>query len=123
MATAVFVVTSSTHFAMPTTTKQQREHSVFGMSSCSNCPSISSDDDSELYFSFPEDPSDDNGEGYLYYDSLEPVVTEEEVAAYKESSVHEEEDLQEYRYRFHILSLKSKFLETYLALEMSLNNA
>ena len=106
---------------MPTTTKQQREHTVFGMSSRSNCPSISSDDDSELNFSFPEVPSDDNGEGYLYYDSLEPVVTEEEVAAYEESSAREE-GLQEYQCRFHILSLKSKFLETYLALEMSLNN-
>ena len=64
------------------------------MSSRSNYPSISSDDDSELKFSFPEDPSDDNGEGYLNDDSLEPVVTEEEVAAYKESSAREEEDLQ-----------------------------
>ena len=77
--------------------KQQREtYAVFGMSSRSNYPSISSNNDSELNFSFPEDPSDDNGEGYLYDDSLEPVVTEEEVAAYKERSAREEEELQEY---------------------------
>ena len=93
------------------------------MSSRSNYPSISSNNDSELNFSFPEDPSDDNGEGYLYDDSLEPVVTEEEVAAYEERSAREEEELQEYRRRFQILSLESKSLETYLALEMSLNNA
>ena len=95
------------------------------MSSRSKYPSISSDDDSELNFSFPEDPSDDNGKGYLDDDSLEPVVTEEEVAAYdkKVCSAREEEDLQECQRRFHILYLKSKFLETYLTLEMSLNNA
>ena len=69
------------------------------MSSRSNSPCISSNDDSELNFSFSEDPSDNNGEGYLYDDSLEHVATEEEVAAYKESSVREEEELQEYRRR------------------------
>ena len=69
------------------------------MSSRSNSPSISSDDDSELNFSFSDDRSDDNGEGYLYNDSLEPVATEEEVAAYEESSAREEEELQEYRCR------------------------
>ena len=65
------------------------------MFSRSKYPSISSDDDSELNFSFPEDPSDDNGKGYLNNDSLEPVVTEE-VAAYnkKVCSAQEEEDLQ-----------------------------
>ena len=50
-------------------------------------------------------------------------MTEEEVAAYEESSAREEEDLQEYRRRLYILCLESKFLETYLTLEMSLNNA
>ena len=56
--------------------------------------------DSLLNFSFTEDPSDDNGEGYLYDDSkLEPVATEQEVAAYKESSAREEEERQEYRRR------------------------
>ena len=48
-----------------------------------NSPYVSSDDGSELNFSFPEDPSDDNGEGCLHDDSLEPVVTEKEVAGYK----------------------------------------
>ena len=60
--------------------KNREKQAVFGMSSRSNYPSISSDDDSELNFSFPEDPSDDHGEGYHNNDSLEPVVTEEEVA-------------------------------------------
>ena len=69
------------------------------MSSRSNSPCVSSDDDSGLNFSFPEDPSDDDGEGYLYDDSLEPVATEEEVAAYEESSAREEEEIQEYRRR------------------------
>jgi len=74
-------------------------HAVLGMSSRSNSPCVSSDDDSELNFSFPEDPSDDDGEGYLYDDSLEPISTEEEVAAYEESSAREEEEIQEYRRR------------------------
>ena len=39
------------------------------MSLRSNSPSISFDNDLELNFSFSEDPSDDNGEGYLYDDS------------------------------------------------------
>ena len=65
------------------------------MSSRSNSPSISSEDDSEESLSFNEYPSDDN----LYDDSLEPVATEEEVAAYEESSAREEEELQEYRRR------------------------
>ena len=69
------------------------------MSSRSNSPSISSDDDSELNFSFSDDRSDDDGERYLYDDSLEPVATEEEVAAYEESAAREEEELQEYRRR------------------------
>lgn len=69
------------------------------MSSRSNSPSISSNDDSEESLSFNEYPSDDNSEGYLYDDSLEPVATEEEVAAYEESSAREEEELQEYQRR------------------------
>ena len=75
----------------------REKYAVFGMSSRSNSPSISSDDNSELNFSFTEDPSGDNGKGYLYDDSLEPVVTEEEVTAYEESSAREEEELQEYQ--------------------------
>ena len=69
------------------------------MSSRSSSPSVSSDDGSESNFSFPEDRSDDNGEGCLYHDSLEPVATKEEVAAYEESSAREEEQLEEYRRR------------------------
>lgn len=91
-------MTSSTGFATRTTTKQQREARSI-QSSRSNSPSISSDDDSELNFSFPEDPSDDNSGEYLYDNSLEPVATEEKVAAYEESSAREEDELQKYRRR------------------------
>ena len=79
------------------------------MSSRSNSRSVSSDDDSELNFSFPEDPSDDNGEGYLYDDSLEPVATEEEVAAYEESSAREEEELQEYQCKMGLTGLHDSY--------------
>ena len=99
IATAVLAVTSSTHFATQQQQNNREKHTVLGMSSRSNSPSVSSDDGSESNFSFPEDPSDDNGEGYLYDDSLEPVATEEEVAAYEENSAREEEELEEYRRR------------------------
>lgn len=90
-ATAVLAVTSSTHFATQQHQNNREKHAVIGMSSRSSSPSVSSDDGSESNFSFPEDRSDDNGEGCLYHDSLEPVATKEEVAAYEESSAREEE--------------------------------
>ena len=91
IATAVLAVTSSTHFTTQQHRNNREKHAVIGMSSRSSSPSVSSDDDSD--FSFPENRSDDIGQGCFYDDGLEPVTTEEEVAAYEESSAREEDQL------------------------------
>ena len=95
--TAVLAVKPSTHFTTQQHQNNREKHAVIRMSSLSSSPSVSSDDDSESNFAFPEDRSDDNGKGYFYDDSLGPVATEEEVAAYEESSAREREQLEQYR--------------------------
>ena len=57
------------------------------MSSRSTSPSVSSEDDSDVSSFLSEDGPEDSGKEFFLYDErLEPVATEEEVAAYEETS-------------------------------------
>ena len=71
------------------------------MSSRSSFPCIPSDNDSELSSSLSEDvPEIIEGEFIPYDENLEPVVTQEEAAAFEENSVREEEKRVMFQCRF-----------------------